>query len=72
MLLNPLFLVCGIASRDLNEPDRVLRGRYDDALIDAWLLSDRMQVLRDNLWSGETSKLTANAFVDQRITPDAD
>ena len=73
VLSNPEFLAEGTAIRDLESPDRVLIGGDDSASIDAlaaiyahWV--PREQILRTNLWSSELSKLTANAFLAQRIS----
>ena len=73
MLSNPEFLAEGTAIRDLEAPDRVLIGGDDSASIDAlaeiyahWV--PQQQILRTNLWSSELSKLTANAFLAQRIS----
>ena len=73
VLSNPEFLAEGTAVRDLEAPDRVLIGGEDSASIDAlasiyahWV--PQQQILRTNLWSSELSKLTANAFLAQRIS----
>ena len=73
VLSNPEFLAEGSAIRDLETPDRVLIGGDDSAAIDAlasiyahWVPQER--ILRTNLWSSELSKLTANAFLAQRIS----
>tara|TARA_B100000674_G_scaffold395446_1_gene339910 strand:- start:351 stop:1694 length:1344 start_codon:yes stop_codon:yes gene_type:complete len=73
VLSNPEFLAEGTAIRDLETPDRVLIGGDDRASIDAlaaiyahWV--PQHQILRTNLWSSELSKLTANAFLAQRIS----
>ena len=73
VLSNPEFLAEGTAIRDLEAPDRVLIGGDDPASIDAlaaiyahWVPQE--QILRTNLWSSELSKLTANAFLAQRIS----
>ena len=73
VLSNPEFLAEGTAIRDLEAPDRVLIGGEDAASIDAlasvyghWVPESR--ILRTNLWSSELSKLTANAFLAQRIS----
>ena len=73
VLSNPEFLAEGTAIRDLETPDRVLIGGDDPASIDAlaaiyahWV--PQQQILRTNLWSSELSKLTANAFLAQRIS----
>jgi len=73
VLSNPEFLAEGTAIPDLEQPDRVLIGGEDPAAIEAlasvysqWVPADR--ILRTNLWSSELSKLTANAFLAQRIS----
>ena len=73
VLSNPEFLAEGTAITDLEQPDRVLIGGEDAAAIDAlaaiyshWVPAER--ILRTNLWSSELSKLTANAFLAQRIS----
>ena len=73
VLSNPEFLAEGTAIRDLESPDRVLIGGDDSGSIDAlaeiyahWVPQE--QILRTNLWSSELSKLTANAFLAQRIS----
>ena len=73
MLSNPEFLAEGTAIPDLESPDRVLIGGEDPEAIDAlasvygqWVPQGR--ILRTNLWSSELSKLTANAFLAQRIS----
>ena len=73
VLSNPEFLAEGTAIRDLESPDRVLIGGDDQASIDAlaaiyahWV--PQQQILCTNLWSSELSKLTANAFLAQRIS----
>ena len=73
VLSNPEFLAEGTAIRDLEQPDRVLIGGDDEAAIEAlcaiyerWVPAAR--ILRTNLWSSELSKLTANAFLAQRIS----
>ena len=73
VLSNPEFLAEGTAIRDLEAPDRVLIGGDDTASIEAlaavyshWV--PEQQILRTNLWSSELSKLTANAFLAQRIS----
>ncbi len=74
---NPEFLAEGTAIPDLNDPDRVLiggdqtpEGRAAVAavagLYEAWVPRER--ILTTNLWSSELSKLTANAFLAQRIS----
>ena len=73
VLSNPEFLAEGTAIADLEVPDRVLIGGDDAASIEAlagiyghWV--DDGKILRTNLWSSELSKLTANAFLSQRIS----
>ncbi len=73
VLSNPEFLAEGTAIEDLLDPDRVLIGGESQAAIDAlcdvyanWIPRDR--ILTTNLWSSELSKLTANAFLAQRVS----
>ncbi|WP_417734752.1 UDP-glucose 6-dehydrogenase [Rosistilla oblonga] len=73
VLSNPEFLAEGTAVEDLLAPDRVLiGGESRDAvqtLVDVygrWV--PREQILTTNLWSSELSKLTANAFLAQRVS----
>ena len=77
ILSNPEFLAEGTAVQDLLSPDRVLIGGGSDAdeqeamqaLVDIyanWV--DRTKILTTNLWSSELSKLTANAFLAQRVS----
>ena len=73
VLSNPEFLAEGTAVSDLEQPDRVLIGGDDPSAMDAlasvyghWVPEQR--ILRTNLWSSELSKLTANAFLAQRIS----
>ena len=73
VLSNPEFLAEGTAISDLEQPDRVLIGGDDPRAIEAlaslyrhWVPQER--ILRTNLWSSELSKLTANAFLAQRIS----
>ena len=73
VLSNPEFLAEGTAIPDLEQPDRVLIGGDDPQAIEAlasvyahWVPEER--ILRTNLWSSELSKLTANAFLAQRIS----
>ena len=73
VLSNPEFLAEGTAIADLESPDRVLIGGEDAEAIEAlasvygqWVPPER--ILRTNLWSSELSKLTANAFLAQRIS----
>ena len=75
--INPEFLAEGTAINDLFEPDRVLIGSHQTEsglaackkLVDIyahWVPRDR--ILTTNLWSSELTKLTANAFLAQRIS----
>ena len=73
VLSNPEFLAEGTAIHDLEHPDRVLIGGEDPAAIESlaaiysqWVAPER--ILRTNLWSSELTKLTANAFLAQRIS----
>ncbi|MCC9601104.1 UDP-glucose 6-dehydrogenase [Stieleria sp. JC731] len=73
VLSNPEFLAEGTAVEDLLAPDRVLIGgerpEAIQALVDVyaqWVPNDR--ILTTNLWSSELSKLTANAFLAQRVS----
>ena len=73
VLSNPEFLAEGTAIEDLLSPDRVLIGGENDAAIQAlvdvyahWVPRERL--LTTNLWSSELSKLTANAFLAQRVS----
>ena len=73
VLSNPEFLAEGTAINDLENPDRVLIGGEDKKAIETladiyrnWV--DDKKIIRTNLWSSELSKLTANAFLAQRIT----
>jgi UDPglucose 6-dehydrogenase len=73
VLSNPEFLAEGTAIKDLESPDRVLIGGEDPKAIETlaeiygqWVAPER--ILRTNLWSSELSKLTANAFLAQRIS----
>ncbi|SKB83021.1 nucleotide sugar dehydrogenase, partial [Parapedobacter luteus] len=73
ILSNPEFLAEGTAIQDLHNPDRVLIGGENpeavQALVDvyaSWVPPER--ILTTNLWSSELSKLTANAFLAQRVS----
>jgi len=77
VLSNPEFLAEGTAIADLDNPDRILIGGHPtpegqkavQALVDvyaAWV--PREKILATNLWSSELSKLTANAFLAQRVS----
>lgn len=78
ILSNPEFLAEGTAVEDLHAPDRVLIGgdtqseegkKAMQALVDVyahWV--PKGQILTTNVWSSELSKLTANAFLAQRVS----
>ncbi|WP_454801159.1 UDP-glucose 6-dehydrogenase [Mucilaginibacter phyllosphaerae] len=77
ILSNPEFLAEGTAIEDLFAPDRVLIGGDTteegqiaiQALVNIyarWVPQER--ILTTNLWSSELSKLTANAFLAQRVS----
>ena len=73
VLSNPEFLAEGTAVDDLLNPDRVLIGGESPQAIEAlceiyatWIPRER--ILTTNLWSSELSKLTANAFLAQRVS----
>ncbi|CAM4030632.1 UDP-glucose 6-dehydrogenase [Flavobacterium weaverense] len=77
ILSNPEFLAEGTAVQDLLNPDRILIGgdttfegqKAIQSLVDVysnWVNADK--ILTTNVWSSELSKLTANAFLAQRIS----
>jgi UDPglucose 6-dehydrogenase len=77
ILSNPEFLAEGTAVQDLLAPDRILIGgdatedgkNAIQSLVDIyanWVNKDK--ILTTNVWSSELSKLTANAFLAQRIS----
>jgi UDPglucose 6-dehydrogenase len=77
VLSNPEFLAEGSAISDLESPDRVLIGGHEtesgkkalQTLVDIyahWIPRER--ILTSNVWSAELSKLTANAFLAQRVS----
>ena len=77
ILSNPEFLAEGTAVDDLLHPDRILIGgdaseegqKAIQALVAVysnWVPVDK--ILTTNVWSSELSKLTANAFLAQRIS----
>lgn len=77
ILSNPEFLAEGTAIQDLLQPDRVLIGGDQSregleaqealaAIYGRWVPQDR--ILKTNVWSSELSKLTANAFLAQRVS----
>ena len=78
ILSNPEFLAEGTAVQDLLNPDRVLIGgdlvtREGEIAIQSlieiysnWV--PNAKILTTNVWSSELSKLTANAFLAQRVS----
>ncbi len=77
VLSNPEFLAEGTAVADLKQPDRVLIGSREtergrkarQTLVNVyanWVPQDN--IITSNIWSAELSKLTANAFLAQRIS----
>jgi UDPglucose 6-dehydrogenase len=77
ILSNPEFLAEGTAVEDLHAPDRILIGGEEgeagqeamQALVDVyakWV--PRENIITSNVWSPELSKLTANAFLAQRVS----
>ena len=73
VLSNPEFLSEGNAINDLERPDRVLIGGEDQSainlLVDLYLnWVPREKIILTNIWSSELSKLTANAFLAQRVS----
>ena len=77
VLSNPEFLAEGTAISDLESPDRVLIGGHEtesgqvalQTLVDiyaSWIPRER--ILTSNVWSAELSKVTANAFLAQRVS----
>ena len=78
ILSNPEFLAEGTAISDLLNPDRVLiGGDYHTnqgkqaintlvSIYENWVPNNK--IITTNIWSSELSKLTANAFLAQRIS----
>tara|TARA_B100000963_G_scaffold333942_1_gene326716 strand:+ start:6090 stop:7499 length:1410 start_codon:yes stop_codon:yes gene_type:complete len=77
VLSNPEFLAEGTAVQDLLNCDRVLIGSKQsksglmaaktlEKIYERWIPKDK--ILKTNVWSSELSKLTANAFLAQRIS----
>lgn len=77
VISNPEFLAEGTAMTDLENPDRVLIGGETSpagkeavekvvSIYAQWVPKER--IITTNLWSSELSKLTANAFLAQRIS----
>jgi len=74
---NPEFLAEGTAIRDLEQPDRVLVGAHPTPsgreaqqeivrIYEHWVPRER--ILTVDLWSSELAKLSANAFLAQRVS----
>ena len=77
VLSNPEFMAEGTAIQDLKHPDRILIGgnQTDSGKAAIKKLSDlyahwvpKNKIITQHLWSSELSKLTANAFLAQRIS----
>jgi len=77
VLSNPEFLAEGTAIKDLLNPERVLIGSQPTPsgklacralceIYERWVPKER--IITTNQWSSELSKLTANAFLAQRIS----
>jgi UDPglucose 6-dehydrogenase len=73
VLSNPEFLAEGTAIEDLLNPDRVLIGGESPGAVEQlaavyrrWIPQEK--ILTTNVWSSELSKLTANAFLAQRVS----
>ena len=73
VLSNPEFLAEGSAVEDLLNPERVLIGGENNDAINSlmniyqsWVPKEK--ILITNVWSSELAKLTANAFLAQRIS----
>ena len=73
VLSNPEFLAEGTAIQDLLHPDRILIGGENEIAINSlkkiyqqWVPESK--ILITNIWSSELAKLTANAFLAQRIS----
>ncbi|RPI77739.1 MAG: nucleotide sugar dehydrogenase [Desulfobacteraceae bacterium] len=77
VLSNPEFLAEGSAIKDLEQPDRVLIGSHETPeglrarrelvkIYANWVSKEH--IIESNIWSAELSKLTANAFLAQRIS----
>lgn len=77
ILSNPEFLAEGTAINDLRNPDRILIGHEETpegeeaanvlvSIYAHWVPKEK--ILVTNTWSSELSKLTANAFLAQRIS----
>ena len=73
VLSSPEFLAEGTAIDDLINPSRVLIGGDSETSVNAlvniyknWVSEEK--IIKTNIWSSELSKLTANAFLAQRVS----
>ena len=77
ILSSPEFLAEGTAISDLHQPDRILIGGEESekgqaamealvAVYENWV--PRENIITTRVWSSELSKLTANAFLAQRVS----
>ena len=77
ILSNPEFMAEGTAMQDLKNPDRILIGGEStesgraaikklSEIYEHWVPKNK--IITQQLWSSELSKLTANAFLAQRIS----
>ncbi|MBD3345076.1 MAG: nucleotide sugar dehydrogenase [Chitinivibrionales bacterium] len=77
VISNPEFLAEGTAIQDLLNPDRILIGSHENEsgkkasneicdIYAHWV--PKKKIVTSNIWSAELSKLTANAFLAQRIS----
>lgn len=77
VISNPEFLAEGTAIKDLQNPDRVLIGGRPctsgeaavaevSAIYENWVAKEN--IITTDAWSSELSKLTANAFLAQRVS----
>ena len=77
ILSNPEFMAEGTAIQDLKNPDRILIGGQEteqgkkavqtlSSIYEHWV--PKHKIITQRLWSSELSKLTANAFLAQRIS----
>ncbi len=77
IISNPEFMAEGTAIQDLKNPDRILIGGDNTEtgkkaietlakLYEHWVPKNK--IIKQHIWSSELSKLTANAFLAQRIS----
>ncbi|MCH2206358.1 MAG: nucleotide sugar dehydrogenase [Lentisphaerales bacterium] len=77
VISNPEFLAEGTAIKDLQNPDRILIGGRPcasgeaavaevSAIYESWVAKEN--IITTDAWSSELSKLTANAFLAQRVS----